>query len=267
VGAPAPRFSTSRDGTRIAYDVSGAGPAVILLHGLDHSRQIWHERGYVERVADEFTVIAVDLRGHGDSDKPIEPESYRIDLLQDDILCVADAIGASTFSLWGYSYGGVVGSHVPANSDRVTSAVMMGIAWGTPGSNYYRRHVEHARNKWAPAIDAYRAGTLDLAAMTDTDRARWQNQDIPLTIARACALLEWPPVHPADVRCPVLWLVGTANDVAMLAVKQYEAVLSESQVTLHLVPGFNHWDELIRVDDVVGPMREFTARRTRATAT
>src|SRR5262249_19037378 len=160
-----------------------------------------------------FTVIAVDLRGHGDSGKPTEPESYTIDRLQDDILCVADAAGAATFSLWGYSYGGTVGSHLPANSDRVTSAVMMGITWGTPGSNYYRRHVEHARRKWAVAISAHRAGVLDLASMTDHDRARWANQDIPLTIARACALLDWPPVYPADLRCPTLWVVGTANDV------------------------------------------------------
>jgi len=267
VGAPAPRFSTSHDGTRIAYDVSGAGPAIILLHGLDHTRQIWHEQGHVERLAHEFTVVAVDIRGHGDSDKPTRPESYRIDLLQDDILCVADAIGASTFSLWGYSYGGVLGSHIPVNSDRVTSAVMMGIAWGTPGSNYYRHHVEHARNKWAPAIEAHRAGLLDVSAMPDNDRVRWQNQDIPLTIARAVAFLDWPPVYPADVRCPVLWLVGTANDVAMLAVKQHEAVLPDTQVTLLLVPGLTHWDELIRVDDVIGPMREFTARWMRATST
>ena len=60
------RFTTSPDSIRIAYDVSGAGTPIMLLHGGGGSRKEWHETGYVTRLMEDFTVIAVDLRGHGE---------------------------------------------------------------------------------------------------------------------------------------------------------------------------------------------------------
>lgn len=69
-GPAATRFVTSKDGTKIAYDVAGSGPAVILLHGGGQTRQAWHRAGYVERLAKEFTVITLDIRGNGESDVP-----------------------------------------------------------------------------------------------------------------------------------------------------------------------------------------------------
>jgi len=47
-------FVTSPNHIRIAHDVSGAGPAMMLLHGGGGSRQEWHAGGYVERLKDDF---------------------------------------------------------------------------------------------------------------------------------------------------------------------------------------------------------------------
>ena len=70
------RFATSSDGARIAYDVTGSGPAVMLLHGGGQTRRPWHDAGYVERLAQEFTVITLDLRANGESDRPTQPSKY-----------------------------------------------------------------------------------------------------------------------------------------------------------------------------------------------
>ena len=70
------RFATSSDGARIAYDVTGSGPAVMLLHGGGQTRRAWHDAGYVERLAQEFTVITLDLRANGESDRPTQPSKY-----------------------------------------------------------------------------------------------------------------------------------------------------------------------------------------------
>ena len=48
------RFATSPDGTRIAYDGTGTGPAIVLLHGGGGTRHDWHEAGYVERLRDDL---------------------------------------------------------------------------------------------------------------------------------------------------------------------------------------------------------------------
>ena len=63
-------FLTSPDGTRIAYDVQGNGPALLLLPGLAERRRIWQELGYVDRLCNHFQVITMDRRGMGESDLP-----------------------------------------------------------------------------------------------------------------------------------------------------------------------------------------------------
>src|SRR5688572_1610047 len=103
--APKTQFVTSQDGTRIAFDVTGSGPAVILLHGGGMNRQSWHTAGYVARLAKEFTVITIDIRGNGDSDKPAAVAAYSFERINEDVLAVADAVKAQRFALWGFSYG------------------------------------------------------------------------------------------------------------------------------------------------------------------
>jgi pimeloyl-ACP methyl ester carboxylesterase len=69
-------FATSPDGTRVAYDQVGTGPAIVLLHGGGSRRQDWHEAGYVKRLQDNFTVITLDLRGVGERGLPMTPVDY-----------------------------------------------------------------------------------------------------------------------------------------------------------------------------------------------
>ena len=52
-------FASSNDGARIAHDVTGSGPALVLLHGAGKTRRDWHKAGYVDRLKDDYTVITV----------------------------------------------------------------------------------------------------------------------------------------------------------------------------------------------------------------
>ncbi len=118
------QFAISPDGNPIAYDSCGAGPALMLLHGGDSSRQDWHAGGYVQRLQEEFTVITIDLRGHGKSGKPSDPASYTTEKLEQDLLAVADDCGVEQFILWGYSFGANVGRYLAVRSERVMSVVL-----------------------------------------------------------------------------------------------------------------------------------------------
>src|SRR5574338_1347563 len=98
------RHATS-GGHRIAFDVTGAGPVVLLQHGLFSRRTTWHENGFVSALAREFTVVAVDSLGHGESDKPSDPRAYRRDARAGQLAAVLDALAAPRAHVVGYSMG------------------------------------------------------------------------------------------------------------------------------------------------------------------
>ena len=223
------RFVTSADGARIAYDVRGSGPAVVLLHGGGQTRQVWHQAGYVERLAKEFTVVTVDIRGNGDSDKPSGAEAYQFERINADILAVADAVNASRFTLWGFSYGANVGRYLASRSDRVNAMVYIGINFGPAVGG---RFLDAVKKMPAPPV--------------------W-----------ITAMLNYPPVEPADMRCPTLWLVGSNNESAMDSAKEYRGRLAGTRVTLEVIEGLNHPQELDRIDRVLPVEMAFTRAHAR----
>lgn len=100
------RSVVSGDGTRIAYEVTGSGPTVILLHGLLGNRLSWYTSGYVDAMVNDYRLVMVDMRGHGESEGPSDPESYAYTSLAADIAAVVEQECNSPPALWGYSAGG-----------------------------------------------------------------------------------------------------------------------------------------------------------------
>ena len=93
------------NGTRIHYVSGGAGPAIVLLHGWPLTWREW--RGIMPALAQAgFTVIAPDLRGLGDSDKP--SNGYDKKTLADDIRATVHELGFETVDLVGTDIGMMV---------------------------------------------------------------------------------------------------------------------------------------------------------------
>ena len=221
---PPVRYVTSKDGTKIAYDVAGSGPVVILLHGGGQNRRVWHQGGYVARLAKEFTVVSIDLRGGGQSDAPKTEAAYAFERINEDILAVADAVKAERFVLWGFSYGANVGRYLASRSDRVSAMVYIGINFGAAVNETFMGFIK-------------------------------KMPDPPLWIT---AMIGYPRVEPADMRCPTLWLVGTNNENAYASAKEYEAKLAGTRVTLLKVEGLNHPQEFSEIVRVFPREIEFT---------
>jgi pimeloyl-ACP methyl ester carboxylesterase len=104
-------FTTDRvvsfDGTGLAVHRMGQGRPVLLLHGLFSSAQMnWIKFGHAQRIAEAgFEAIMPDLRAHGDSDAPHEPEAYPHDVLVRDLRAIAEALALEDFDLAGFSLG------------------------------------------------------------------------------------------------------------------------------------------------------------------
>ncbi len=240
--APTPRKTiTSRDGTKITYDVTGSGPALILVHGGGQTGKSWSERGYVEKLRGQFTVITFDLRGCGDSGRPALPDAYTIDRELDDILAVADAVKAPRFHLWGFGHGATIGRYLAARSDRVMSAVLAGANFGAPLDGVVKDAITAMRGKWLPLVQQQIAGTLKLDALSSSDRTAW-DAGVPVSALALGAMLDYPTLEPSEIKAPTLWLVGASDQSAMENVKAYEPKLAGTKVTLKLLNGATYSD-------------------------
>jgi pimeloyl-ACP methyl ester carboxylesterase len=126
-------FATAADGMRLAYDSVGEGPPVMLVHGFAASRvQNWKEPGWYETLTGAgYRVIAMDCRGHGDSDKPHDPARYSHDVMARDVAIVMRAAGATPAHLMGYSMGGYISIHVLMEQPEIVRRVVIGGVGGT----------------------------------------------------------------------------------------------------------------------------------------
>lgn len=98
---------THVNGIDIAYLDEGAGPPVLLIHGFASNRGVnWVDPGWVRfLVGAGFRVIALDNRGHGESEKLYAPEDYRLAVMAEDARALLDSLGVARASLIGYSMG------------------------------------------------------------------------------------------------------------------------------------------------------------------
>ena len=110
-------FVTSRPPTalRIACEVSGAGPPLVLVHGAGSAR--WSFDLLRPHLEGRFTVIALDRRGRGDS---TDGDEYSLERECDDVAAVVRDAGEGAF-LFGHSYGGLVAAGAALRSTSLGS--------------------------------------------------------------------------------------------------------------------------------------------------
>jgi pimeloyl-ACP methyl ester carboxylesterase len=206
----------------------------------------------------EFKVIAIDIRGNGESDKPTESSDYGISKHCQDILAVANACGIYKLSLWGYSYGGNIGRYLAAQSPRVLSFIMIGVTFGPGASDDFRQQIIDSRDHWIPILRANTDGRLDVSTLSQQDQDLLQKVDMPVAVAWTSGMLEWGSIEPGDIRCPTLWLAGSKNNIAMSGIREYEPKLKRSKVQVQIIQDLDHMQELTEVDKVLPLMLAFT---------
>ncbi|SCD34773.1 alpha/beta fold hydrolase [Streptomyces sp. PpalLS-921] len=102
------RRITVADGVALNTAVMGAGPAIVLLHGFPQTHLMW--RHVAADLAADHTVICPDLRGYGDSDKPVDTDGtvYSKRTMAADVVALATALGHERFALAGHDRGALV---------------------------------------------------------------------------------------------------------------------------------------------------------------
>ncbi|MBI1210860.1 MAG: alpha/beta fold hydrolase [Alphaproteobacteria bacterium] len=124
-------------GLRLAYDIEGEGPPIVLIHGFASSRATnWRSTSWYRALTEAGRqVIGLDVRGHGESDKPHDPAAYDEGELERDVVRLLDHLRIERADVMGYSMGGFIALRLLAEQpQRLNKLVIAGV-----GENYYRR--------------------------------------------------------------------------------------------------------------------------------
>lgn len=127
------------DGTRLWYDVHGAGEPLLLIHGQSLDHEMWE--GVYTDLAEHHRVVRMDLRGTGGSDAPVDGP-YSMELLAGDALAVLDDLGIDRAHVYGFSMGGKVAQTLAASAPERVGALVLGST--APGGDNEVERPHHA---------------------------------------------------------------------------------------------------------------------------
>jgi len=244
---------------QVYYEIAGAGPPLLLIHGLGSSTRDWEFQ--VPAFAPAFQVIAADLRGHGRSSKP--RGRYRIPQLADDMAALLRALGAAPAHVIGLSLGGMVALELALRCpDLVRSLAFINSGPEAPAQTLrerlglvgvYLRRVATVRLRGMRVLGEALARDLlpepGQAALRRTFVERWAANDPRAYLAALGAIGGWSVRQrlPA-LRCPTL-VISADMDYTPV---DYKAAYCEAipQGELAVIAGSRHLTPIDRPDDL-----------------
>ena len=211
----------NRDGVEIYYEIHGNGPPLILTHGYSSTSAMW--QGQIEALSKRHRLILWDMRGHGQSDYPDNPDAYSEAHTVGDIAALLDAAGADKAVVGGLSLGGYMSlAFHRAHPERVRALLII-----DTGPGFKKDEAREVWNKRARDTgDRFDREGLDMLKSLSPGRASVTHRNARgLALAargmlaqRDARVIESLP----DIKVPSLVVVG-ADDTPFLAASDYMA--------------------------------------------
>jgi len=206
---------------------AAAAPVALFVHGWACSAFSWHRN--LRAVADAgVRAIAIDLKGHGLSDKPLDEAGYTLPAMARHLCDVLDALGLDRAMLVGHSMGGAIALRaaidVPQRVSRLVLAAPVGfgaismmrvVPWLAPPA--VEAALPYVTPRWAFRVGLWRAyGRIGRPSPRDVDEYYAPTRD-PAFLRVLCRLaraFDWDDGEPDDlarVRCPTRVLFGSRD--------------------------------------------------------
>jgi pimeloyl-ACP methyl ester carboxylesterase len=209
----------SSDGVKLAYDVEGDGPVLLLHLGAGCDSGLWRAAGYLPSLAESYRCVLFDHRGHGESDNPPRPDAFHIDRLTSDVVELLDHLELGSVAFWGYSAGISPGIRLAElHAGRVWAVVASGAvgppdtpeelaAWTSSAAARFR---EHQWEKMLQRFDEQEPDPIPewmKARIRATDIEQWANQ---IESFPSWHWDEWRAL--AELATPTLFVTGELED-------------------------------------------------------
>ena len=182
------------DDVRIRYRHGGSGPPLLLLHGNPQTHVSWHK--LAAPLAERFHVVAADLRGYGDSDKPAATPDHAAHskrAMAADMVALMRALGHERFDIVGLSGAGEIPREVTVRADPdggVATEFKAVVRIDTPREADYYRHggiLHYVLRQLRRQIDTHqvRPRAQDLAQLDERGTGLDQGQSDPRLVGHA----------------------------------------------------------------------------------
>jgi pimeloyl-ACP methyl ester carboxylesterase len=261
------RVVASRDGTPVAVFTTGDGPPLVLVHGASADHTTFRVVG--PRLAERFTVHAIDRRGRGASG---DTAPYAIEREFEDVAAVAEALARETgrqVDVFGHSYGGRCALGAALLTDDIRRIISYEGAPTPPGERYgdgevldeLHRLADHGDN------DALLATFMTrVVGMTAADLAAYRADPVwPVRVAAAPTIVRELAAEAGSVgglaalgavRQPVLQLLGGDSRPEFgIATRTLDARLVDGRVAV--IAGARHAAHHTHPDMVVAAVTTF----------
>ena len=246
----------------LAHEISGAGPELVLVHGITESRRTWDP--LIDTLSRSHRVLAVDLPGHGES---AAGASYDPISLAAAVHNTVEAVGFATPVLVGHSLGGVV---VSAYAAAFGAGVRGVVNIDQPLQlSLFQAQLQEASPMLRGSNDQFRAFMTAMFASMDgslraSERARINNSSRPdqqVVLALWAAVLD---TSPAELNATVDALAGAVH-VPYFALHgidpgpAYPAWLTSlvASATVEVWPGVGHYPHLVETGRFVARLASF----------
>ncbi len=199
-------------GVEIAFSDEGAGPPVLLIHGFaSNARVNWRSTGWIKTLLQAgYRVIALDNRGHGESEKLYDSEKYAASIMAEDAGRLLDHLGIAQSAVMGYSMGARIAAFLTLqHPEKVSRVVFAGLAermvLGVGGSEniYAGLKAESWRDVTDPTGRVFRL----FAESTKSD----------LNALAACIRSSRVKIKAealASITCPVMVIAGELDEIS-----------------------------------------------------
>jgi pimeloyl-ACP methyl ester carboxylesterase len=205
------KFWTHSDGTKFHYFEMGTGTPVILIHGSGGTALNWMQNGFGPSIAKTNRVLAIDMRGHGQTVGPDGKRQQRTPNMDLDVLAFMDGLGINRAHIGGFSMGGSITSQLMARApERFITAHFGGSGVREDDGSEFAKMIPPDPKGTAPldaearkrylarqAAEAGRAGVANGEAAA----SQLSSQPVPAAVPR-------PPLDLTKIEFPILAVVG-----------------------------------------------------------
>jgi pimeloyl-ACP methyl ester carboxylesterase len=270
-------------GPRIAYDVAGEGPLIVLSHGIGDHRQVFRFLA-PELVRAGFRVAAADMRGHGESSEGDWKSISRTEVAG-DLVALVRHLGGPAVIVGNSLSGGAATIAAATAPDLVSGIVEIGpftrkVQYSLGGVVRIRRYrrgmlsmtgvqMLHSLRSWMRYLDvAYPEKPADFAAYTAALRAKLSE---PGRMAEFLKTMNNSPADAGDalprVSCPALVIMGTEDPDWADPRAEAEGIVAAMPAGLGriaMIKGAGHYPHAQRPDEVAMLVTSFFRERVLA---